>query len=149
MDRACLKEVGFGDTVRVRFLLGDDCWQNRYIEITKVLSPTHFLGYVNDPYINENRNGCNICNEHIPCNNIYACNGVFENDCDYHVHKKCMKTNGHDKGQCDNSHVLKKYMLTIRMALKSYLSGTILSRYPIGLRIQRISVPSVEQEWDI
>lgn len=98
LDKKCLHHLKVGDSVRIRFVWREnykgewiDLWQNRYVTITKVLSRTHFIGFIEDPYINEERTSCNICNEHILASELYSCNGVVHNRCNYHVHEKCMK----------------------------------------------------------
>ena len=123
IDRKCLQYLKVGDVVRVRFLLEADCWINRYIKITKILSSIHFFGYIRDPYITEEHNSCNLCLEHIDVKELYTCNGEFYNSCCFHVHKKCMQKLNINKEQtfeCSKQHPLKKIKV-------NYSNGTIIS----------------------
>ena len=99
MDKKCLDKIRVGDIVRICFLTKNG-FMKRYVQITRQVSRTHFMGCVNDPYIDDifdDDLSCNWCGNHIVVHEIHCCGGDVDNDCNFHVHKACLK-------QCPTCH---------------------------------------------
>lgn len=76
-----------GDIVRI--ILDD--YTKIYVRIIHILSRTHFRGIVCDPYNGGDKCWCDHCNEIISPDQLVACSGYTDNNCNYHLHKKCHK----------------------------------------------------------
>ena len=84
LSNECKHQLLIGDVVRI---IIDE--HKKYVEITRILSKTHFLGTISDPYKGGDRGTCNHCERWIEPQELMACNGDVHNSCDYHLHKKC------------------------------------------------------------